>query len=359
MSREHWFDRISKLLTQDAPRRDVVGALTALALGHGLSADDAAGKNKGKGGNNGGKGGKNGKGHGKGNEKKKGNGNRNNDRKGNGGKDKPKPNVPPAGPDNCDINWPGEENQEVQKAWCRRTRDETCPQAGLAFCIVEGDPNDPAVVARCCDQGGSCCGSACCGGWRHPHNKCCGGICTNTEDDPDNCGNCGHHCELGQVCRGGSCGCEDSNCGGCGDGPPCGDGNTCCGGTCVNLQSHKNHCSVCSNPCSFWETCYEGVCRICPPGQKMCPSNGNPNFTCVAETTECCPTGLTATAACCPTGLTECGGECVDTSSDPQHCGGCNAFNPNGLACCNGNVCTYINGVCCGGTCYPEGWTCP
>ncbi|NUP08331.1 MAG: hypothetical protein HOW73_19950 [Polyangiaceae bacterium] len=43
----------------------------------------------------------------------------------------------------------------------------------------------------------------------------------------------------------------------------------------------------------------------------------------------------------CPTGSMECGGDCVDTSSDPAHCGGCDAPCAPGLAC--------QQGVCGGG----------
>lgn len=48
MTDEHWLDMVNKLLTHDAPRRGVLGAL-ALTLGHRLGATDAAAKKGGKG----------------------------------------------------------------------------------------------------------------------------------------------------------------------------------------------------------------------------------------------------------------------------------------------------------------------
>ena len=51
MTREHWFDSLNKLLTQDVPRRGVLAAVAALTIGQGFAATDAAGKK----GRNGGK----------------------------------------------------------------------------------------------------------------------------------------------------------------------------------------------------------------------------------------------------------------------------------------------------------------
>jgi len=38
----------------------------------------------------------------------------------------------------------------------------------------------------------------------------------------------------------------------------------------------------------------------------------------------------------CKTGLTSCGGTCVDTSTDPSHCGGCGTVCPSGEPCSGG-----------------------
>jgi hypothetical protein len=46
---------------------------------------------------------------------------------------------------------------------------------------------------------------------------------------------------------------------------------------------------------------------------------------------DCAPT--LACSSCATEGRTLCGGECVDTASDPRHCGGC------GIACSPGDVC--------------------
>ncbi|MDF3041831.1 MAG: hypothetical protein K0Q71_4537, partial [Thermomicrobiales bacterium] len=62
MDREHWFDSLNKLLTQDVPRRGVLGTVAALTIGHGFGATDAAGKNRRNGRKNKRKGKRNGKG---------------------------------------------------------------------------------------------------------------------------------------------------------------------------------------------------------------------------------------------------------------------------------------------------------
>ena len=98
-------------------------------------------------------------------------------------------------------------------------------------------------------------------------------------------------------------------------GRPCGEGKVCSYGACVDVDD-------------------------CPTG----PRTQAP--------------GQAATAAdceACLSGLTRCGDQCVDTNTDPDHCGGCFASNVNGLKCCQGNLCHYIDGVCCGATCYPSG----
>ena len=46
----------------------------------------------------------------------------------------------------------------------------------------------------------------------------CGGSCTDTSLDPNNCGGCGTKCAAGEVCSGGTCS------------TTCGSGTTKCGG---------------------------------------------------------------------------------------------------------------------------------
>jgi hypothetical protein len=100
----------------------------------------------------------------------------------------------------------------------------------------------------------------------------------------------------------------------------------CCNGKCTNLEDDKKNCGTCGNACSDGQACSAGECE------------------CIGNNCDDCPDGLT-----------KCGDECVDTKTDPRHCGSCNAQNPHNI-CCDGNPCTYVDGVCCGGTCYPSYW---
>jgi hypothetical protein len=168
------------------------------------------------------------------------------------------------------------------------------------FCIVGGTGLDDLERATCCKEDQRCCqdGKQCC-----PEDSVC---CPSTNARP-----C---CPAGESC------CA-SDLGGC-----CSEHETCCPGRgCTDTASNPNHCGGCNNPCAAGETCVDGSCMVV-----------------------------------CPDGWTVCNGVCVDTLWNPNHCGGCNSFNPNGLKCCYGNVCHFINGVCCHspgarGTCMPEG----
>lgn len=58
-----------------------------------------------------------------------------------------------------------------------------------------------------------------------------------------------------------------------------------------------------------------------------------------------------ALAACtnpqpCPTPLEECGGQCVDTQSDPRYCGGCGSSCRAGDVCAGGACTVAAQGAC-------------
>jgi hypothetical protein len=79
----------------------------------------------------------------------------------------------------------------------------------------------------------------------------------------------------------------------------------------VDLDTDRRHCGDCATTCGSGEVCVDGACALS-----------------------------------CPTGLTDCGGVCVDTESDPAHCGGC--------AGAGGAVCAspaHGTGVCAAGAC--------
>jgi hypothetical protein len=107
-----------------------------------------------------------------------------------------------------------------------------------------------------------------------------------------------------------------------------------CMGICIDILTHPDHCGACFNPCPSGDFCVGGGCVASAPSS---------NLTCLAQ------------------GLTDCGGVCVDLSTNSGHCGAC--FNAcqgadfcGGGACLRGclalgSPCTYGVDECCGGAC--------
>ena len=138
----------------------------------------------------------------------------------------------------------------------------------------------------------------------------CAGVCT-TLGTEENCGGCGHVCELG-VCQSGACACPGSQ--------------RECGGACIDTQSDPTNCGGCDVTCEG----VDGGAPICRDG---------------------------SCGVSCEGALGECGGGCVDNTSDAEHCGVCdNACEaPAGaLASCQASTCewecdasrTECNGAC-------------
>jgi hypothetical protein len=223
MSREHWFDILSKAATVTPTRRRFARALAALVPGLllGNEAGTVAAKQKKRG--NGGK-----KGSSKNTNKNKG---KHKDRPAPAPSDEgpPQPIVGP--PDACEMQWPGPD-QQGDRDHCRFIRGQCEVGVSRQFCIVEGDPTDPAKVAVCCNEAAVCCGDRCCGDSRHPGRyQCCDGACVDTWNSNDHCGGCGDEfkCLNGwgngshEVCVNGSCVCarelegwtRNDACGGC------------------------------------------------------------------------------------------------------------------------------------------------
>lgn len=95
----------------------------------------------------------------------------------------------------------------------------------------------------------------------------------------------------------------------CSDGDPCTDGDACDGsGVCVQGVP-----KVCAAPTT-----------ICQSGPGVCdPQTGACRYAPAMDGTAC---GMTPAERCC-------GGACVDTSTDREHCGGCNTACRDGAAC--------------------------
>jgi len=206
----------------------------------------------------------------------------------------------------CGSSGPGGEQP------CSST--QSCPAAqvcvtGINFCVVpngcvQGDicgatctntKEDPANCGNCgtiCSGATPLCANKACAASCPSGLIACNGGCVDFARDIRNCGSCGHTCGLLQACESGVCvnACNS----------PLGD----CGGVCLNLQDDENNCGACNH--------------ICPSTAPLC-SQG----TCMAG---------------CPSTLVNCGKSCVDFASDPSNCGVC------GKKCDPGQTCQ--SGVC-------------
>jgi len=78
----------------------------------------------------------------------------------------------------------------------------------------------------------------------------------------------------------------------------------------------------------------------CTPGVTQCP----PSTECIAGL--CLQPFQTSY---CPTGFSYCHGQCINTQSDPNHCGGCNVQCPYGIPCTFG-ACTIVEAPLCSNT---------
>jgi hypothetical protein len=195
-------------------------------------------------------------------------------------------------------------------------------------------------------------GKKCTSGADCPKNQVCGpnGTCVKAQlCDPDTAPTCG--------------GCEKRRCdvvtGQWHCDPAC-DPESCCLGSCS---------SPCTNNCvSNPTTC---TCDTPRPGTAYCYLTD----TCISNACRADQFFDISTCQCrCPNGQTDCGGQCVDTNTNPNNCGGCgnpatddhmctDPFSPQCLGglcgcastthCPDGNCCTDI-------VTYPNGdpWQC-
>lgn len=252
-----------------------------------------------------------------------------------------------------------------------------CANGGGDNATGGGDDGSSDVTLEGGEGGGEA--SGCTGG-----KTLCGATCTNTGNDPKNCGMCGHACPMGQVCSMGMCGYS------------CSAGETLCGATdggtstpdasgsadtgamdasaeagtdasdeggsvvdsgggamdaagpmgpyCANTNNDPSNCGGCGNACGAGQTCVNGSCA-CGSGQKVCIASG----TCIPENS-CCNSGdCSMSGEICPMpgGTCSCPGgerECMKTMS-------CISSND----CCVDSDCS---GVITGGTCPTAGQAC-
>jgi hypothetical protein len=205
-----------------------------------------------------------------------------------------------------------------------------------------------------CDATNAVVGGSCAAG----HTDC-DGVCVEVVTDPDNCGACGHVCASG-MCVGGSCGSHtdgstdarrdaprdggtrdaittdgtthdgrhDTSDGATLDAPsldvakldgPRADG-TLGDGTAADAPSTDGASTdACTPPYTTTSSC--GACGA------MCPAGD----VCTPVLDAGADAGTYACAPLCTAPLTDCGGTCVDLTSDPLNCGACDRVCPSGI----------------------------
>ncbi len=213
------------------------------------------------------------------------------------------------------------------------------------------------------------------------YSNCTGHSCTNTQSDRNNCGSCGYICSQHVPQNSTATGCTNGHCNWqCNSGytdqsgkciQTCPQGDTSCGGACVNLQTDRNNCGSCGYNCSQHVPqnstatgCTKGHCNWqCNSG--FVDQNGK----CVRSSGGCAQGYESCGSGCCPDG-TCCDTVCM-TSSDDTCCGNGNVATGDQI-CCGGAGCSTDGccqtelgytccdpWVCCGdGTCAPDSDSC-
>lgn len=274
MAGGHWFDALSKGLVSPMPRRAVLQTAAAVAAGLLDTHAPAAARKK---------------------------------RAKKTPKSKPKKDAQ-CGRNACRAVFAAKQDRAFCETKCRR-----CKKAGTSFCIVEGDPADPAKLATCCHRGETCC--------------------------PD----------IGCISQELTCCSDDATLGAC-----YADDTCCPGAGCVNTSRNRRHCGRCGTVCANGESCIDGACvadQVCPPRTVPCggPDVWRPNDCC--ERAACF--GCEAVADPQNPGVSR--AQCVYRCQAGQIC--LDAGEPIGGVCCwgAGHGCNPNNAssvaTCCSGRC--------
>ena len=204
------------------------------------------------------------------------------------------------------------------------------PTGGCYDFIDPADPTRTQKIKVICKGQGGCidlgrdvkncggCGNKCTG----VRPMCCGGICHDVASDPQHCNACWNACPKDKpFCAGGKCVAR------CPSGlTPCGNRcanmktQRCCGGKLYDRDAYPDELCCQGKLVKSTKEC--GGVLICPnlnccKGKAVNPDNG-----CGARCKECVPPGWHLPGVKC------CGGECVNTGVNRDHCGRC--FNKCG-----------------------------
>ena len=277
--------------------------------------------------------------------------------------------------DECLLNCDGD-NAPDSGCYCVGTVPQDC--VGPEICI-------DGVCGLDCNETGS-----------HEDGCYCDGVNTIECEEPKECHffTCQLHCSSGWSADGCYC---DSN----GSAVKCTGEKSCQGGACVlecgSISTDEElACSCVDGEIVYCaeegEVCFDGECLI------DCDNNGQPDMELpcmgdcdlgVCDPTEVCtPQGCafdcdgdgfldfpqpcggcgeptcgvgemcSASACICRPGLSRCGGECVDTDSNPNHCGSCGNMCSVGEICCEDGCEDSLSlesesCAACAGLCYP------
>jgi hypothetical protein len=163
------------------------------------------------------------------------------------------------------------------------------PCKSFCRCSKKAQQNQCLAACRACNGqtgrlAGTCGSHVCC------PTAACRGVCSDLLSNP-NCGACGQDCRT--------------------------YGQTCCGGTCVDLLDDFDNCGACDARCDYPGPYEEGACVM-----------GACIYACVA-------------------GALDCGGVCTPVYSDPHNCGACGNVCPASAPYCSDGTCadTYCNGA--------------
>ena len=261
-----------------------------------------------------------------------------------------------------------------------RTDAKNCGLCGLACSAGAVCVNGGCAVLGACERSGPCLlGDGALGG-------CCGSICVDLQNDPDNCGVCGASVVAGSSCGPASPPCvHDADCRGgrvCLSGDclsfSCAEGDLycaldaggrpidgmCCGLACVGYNDPDN-CGSCNQVCPtvdpdsgvwFVTGCENSAGQGCPAGSSCLTFSEDFGIfrcfraSCAADSDgQQCAFGPNLFGVCC-------GGRCADQSKDPGNCGACGAACPSGI--CADYACAWRDlSAPCAVSC-PEGATC-